>query len=142
LSVSADGSITGVTYESPETVDGFAVSPDIARIVSFTMDRTVESDPPIENVRLATWDSTTGKYISEVIFSGEFIRSMEFSADGKFLAIGNGSDIWLWDAYNWQLKQKLTGHIGNIVDIAFLPDGKKVLSAGSDGTVRSWALQE
>jgi WD40 repeat protein len=142
LSVSADGSITGVTYESPGTVDGFAVSPDIARIVSFTMDRTVESDPPIENVRLATWDSTTGKYISEVIFSGEFIRSMEFSADGKFLAIGNGSDIWLWDAYNWQLKQKLTGHIGNIVDIAFLPDGKKVLSAGSDGTVRSWALQE
>jgi WD40 repeat protein len=138
MSVSADGSVVGVTYESPETVDGFAFSPAAAYIVTYTIDRSADT----ENVRLAIWEAATGKYRSEVKFSGALIRTMKFSPDGKFLAIGNGDEIWIWDTTHWQVKEILAGHIGDIVDLAFLPMGRKLLSAGSDGTIRSWSLAE
>jgi WD40 repeat protein len=142
MSVSADGSVVGVTYESPETVDGFALSPVATYIVTYTIDRSADTASGAENVRLAIWEANTGKYRSEVKFSGDVIRTIEFSADGKFLAVGNGNEVWLWETIDWQVKEKFTGHIGDIVDLTFLPDGRKLLSAGSDGTVRLWSLAE
>ncbi|HET6821291.1 MAG TPA: hypothetical protein VFH34_01515, partial [Anaerolineales bacterium] len=97
LSVAADGSILGVTYESPATIEGFALSPDGIQIVSYTLDRTVESDSSAENVRLATWEVKTGKYVSEVRFSGDLIHAIQFSPDGNLLAIGNRNEVWIWD---------------------------------------------
>jgi WD40 repeat protein len=141
MSVSAEGSIISVTYESPETVDGFALSPDGAQIITYTVDRSVDSVGDVENIRLAAWDSKTGKYLSEIKFSGAFIRTIKFSPDGNLLAIGNDNEIWLWDTSNWQVEQKLAGHIGDIVDLIFTPDGRKIISAGSDGTLRVWSLE-
>ena len=142
LSVSADGSILGVTYESPESIDGFALSPAGSRIVSYTIQPLPENDPQADNVRLAIWDAKTGKYTSEVKFSGNNIQAIEFSPDGDLLALGKDSEIWIWDATGWQVKEKLTGHVGDIVDLAFTADGAKLLSAGSDGTLRLWSLGE
>ena len=142
MSVSADGSVVGVTYESPETVDGFALSPVAAYIVTYTIDRSADTASGAENVRLAIWEANTGKYRSEVQFSGDLIRTIEFSADGKFLAVGIGNEVWLLEATDWQVNEKFIGHTGNIVDLTFLPDGRKLLSAGSDGTIRSWPLEE
>jgi WD40 repeat protein len=142
VEVAADGSIIGVTYETPEAVDGFAISPDGTQILTYTIDRSLDSSTGTENVRLATWDSKTGKYQSEIKFSGDQIRAVKFSPDGTLLAIGNNDEVWLWDTANWQLKEKLTGHIGFVADLAFTPDGTKILSAGSDGTIRLWALEQ
>jgi len=142
LSVSADGSTVSVTYESPEVVDGFALSPDGTQVVTYTIDRSVDSAAGTDNVRLATWDARTGKYSREIKFPGELIHAIKFSPDGKLLAIGNASEIWIWDAASWQIKQKLTGHIGHIVDLAFSPDGTNLLSAGSDRTIRAWAVEK
>lgn len=142
LSVSEDGSILGVTYESPESIDGFALSPDGSRIVSYTVQPLPENDPAAENIRLTIWDATTGKYITEVKFSGNNLQAIEFSPNGNLLALGKEGEIWVWDATGWQLKEKLTGHVGDIVDLAFSAGGKKLLSTGSDSTVRSWSLEE
>jgi len=140
VSVAADGSILGVTYETPEIVEGFALSPDGAQIVTYTTDRTVENDTNVENVRLATWDAKTGKYVSEARSSGDLIGAIQFSPDGSLLGIGNRSEIWIWDTSNWQVKEKLTGHTGEIVDLAFTPQGGTLLSASRDGTIRVWSL--
>lgn len=141
LSVAADGSILGVTHESPATIEGFDLSPDGTRIVTYTIDRTVESDSGAENVRLATWEAKTGQYVSEVRFSGDLIHAIQFSPDGNLLAIGNRNEVWIWDTSNWQVKQKLEGHTSEIVDLAFIfPE--TVLSASRDGTIRVWALKK
>lgn len=142
MSVSADGSVVGVTYESPESVEGFALSPDGTQIVTYTLDRSIDADTGAENVRLATWDAKTGKFVSEVRFSGDRIHTMKFSLDGKLLGIGNRNEIWIWDTSNWQISEKLAGHTGEIVDLAFDPQRMKLLSASQDGTIRVWSLQE
>jgi WD40 repeat protein len=142
VEVAADGSIIGVTYETPEAVDGFVISPDGAQIITYTIDRSLDGATSAKNVRLATWDSKTGKYQSEIKFSGDQIQAMEFSPDGTLLAIGNNDQVWLWDTASWQLKEKLTGHIGFIADLTFTADGTKILSAGSDGTIRAWDLEK
>lgn len=142
MSVSADGSVVGVTYQSPEKVDGFALSPAAAYLVTYTIDRSADTASGAENVRLAIWESNTGKYRSEVKLSGALIRTIDFSADGKFLAVGVASEVWLLETTGWQVKEKFIGHTGDIVDLTFLPDGRKLLSAGSDGTIRIWPLTQ
>lgn len=142
LSIAADGSIVSVTYESPESVEGFALSPDGTRIVTYTLDRSVDTNSGAENVRLATWDAQTGKYVSEVKFSGDLIHTMRFSPNGKRLGIGNRNEIWVWDTANWRIQERLAGHTGEIVDLAFTTQGTKLLTASRDGTVRVWSLEE
>lgn len=142
MSVSADGNVVSVTYESPETVEGFALSTDGSRMITYTMDRSVDVDSGSENVRLATWDAETGKYVSEIKFSGHLIQTIRFSPDGNLLAMGNRSEIWIWDTATWQVKEKLAGHTGEVVDLAFTPEETKLLSASGDGSIRVWSLEE
>lgn len=142
LSVSADGTVTGVTYETPETVDGSALSPDGTQIATYTIAQSPDGSTGTENVRLARWDAKTGKYIDEIKFSGDEIGTISFSPDGNQLALGNANEVWIWETKSWQLKERLTGHIGVIADLAFTPDGSKILSAGSDGTIRVWTLEQ
>ena len=131
-----------MTYESPESVEGFALSPDGTQIVTYTLDRSIDADSGAENVRLATWDPKTGKYVGEVRFSGDLIHTMKISPDGKLLCLGNRNEIWIWDTANWQIKEKLVGHTGEIVDLAFDSQGTKLLSASRDGTIRVWSPGE
>jgi WD40 repeat protein len=141
LTVAQDGSIVSVTYESPDTVDNFALSPDGEQTITYTMDQSIDSGSGVENVRLAVWDAKTGKYISEVRFSAVSIQVMKFSLDGSLLAIGNSSEVWVWDTESWQLLKRFSGHNDLIEDLAFTPDGTKILSASRDGTIRVWSLE-
>lgn len=140
-SISADGSIVNVTYETPEAVERFTLSPDGTEIITYTIDRSLDNNAGAENVRLATWNATTGKYLSEIKFSGELIRTVKFSPDGNLLAIGNGDQVWVWDTASWKVKEKFAGHVGDIADLAFTLDSTKILSAGGDGTIRLWSLE-
>lgn len=141
ISVSSDGTVLGVTYQTPESVEGFALSPDGSQIITHTMG-SVEGSSSTENIRLATWDAETGKYVGEVKFPGSVIRSIRFSPDGELLAMGNGTQVWIWDTATWQVTEKREGHIDDIVDLAFNPEGGSLISASRDGTVRVWALDE
>lgn len=142
VTVAADGSILGVTYEFPEAVEGFTLSADGTQIVTYTTERTVENDSNSENIRLATWNAQTGKYVNEVRFSGNRIHTIQFSPDGNLLGIGNQNEVWIWDTTSWQVKDKLTGHTGEIVDLAFTSEGTSILSTSTDGTIRVWSLEE
>lgn len=141
MSVLANGGVE-VTYASPDFVEGFALSPNGTQIVTYTNIRSLELVPGAENIRLATWDAKTGEYLSEVEFAGGLIRAMKYSPDGSLLAIGNGDELWIWDTATWQVKEKLTGHIGDIADLVFTADGTKIFSGGGDGTIRVWSLEQ
>lgn len=140
--VADDGTVLSVTYETPNTIDNFALSPDGTQIVTYTVDSSIDNRRGWENVRLATWDARSGQYKSEIRFSANSIQVMKFSFDGSRLAVGNGNEIWVWDTSTWQLLKRFSGHVDLVEDLAFTPDGTRVLSASWDGTIRVWSLEE
>ena len=67
---------------------------------------------------------------------------VSFSPDSKTLATAGWDDlkIKLWDVTNRKRVATLRGHEGYVAYVAFLSDGKTLLSAGNDddGTIRLW----
>ena len=50
--------------------------------------------------------------------------------------------IKLWDVESGKLQGTLTGHSGAVRSVAFAPDGKRLASGSSDGTIGGWNVAE
>jgi WD40 repeat protein len=82
------------------------------------------------------------------------VRTVRFDPTGNWLAAGGGESgmgilgsihLWRWDESgilrpdeNWLEERILTGHAHDVNSLAFMPDGKFLLSASSDGSLRLW----
>ena len=64
-----------------------------------------------------------------------------FSPDGRLAARGHGEVIKIWDVATGQDRLELIGHTAAVKSMTFAPDGKSLISGGSDGAVRIWDLQ-
>ncbi len=64
-----------------------------------------------------------------------------FSPDGRLAARGHGQVIKVWDVVSGQDRLELVGHTAAVKSIQFSPDGRLLISGGSDGAVRLWNLQ-
>ena len=71
---------------------------------------------------------------------------MAFSADGKTLAMGlwfgqPGMDcIRLWDTATWKELASYRGHAKFVAAINYRPDGRVLITASNDGTVKLWPV--
>ena len=109
---------------------------------------------------ITLWDGKTGKKKGsivvgfdrekKVIVAGNVTSNLIFSPDGKWLVTGNGDgiddakpmELTIWDVAGKKKHVGLKGHSGRIRALAFLPGGKKLVSASADGTILVWDFEK
>jgi WD40 repeat protein len=69
-----------------------------------------------------------------------------FSPDGKILAFTEYDDytrhssVRLWDVEAHEELAMIEGHVGQVRNISFRPDGKLLMTTGQDSTIRLWGI--
>ena len=91
---------------------------------------------------IGVFNLSTGSFTRHAFGNKETVFSFSFSADGRLLASGSYyTSCKIWDASIPQSIVRLIGHMGEISDVAFFPDGKQIMSASEDGTIRVWDVE-
>jgi len=75
-----------------------------------------------------------------------FLEAFSFSSNGKYIAFGNITDIFVWNLETLKLQAELKGHefrgadgwLGKIRSLDFSPQSNLLVSVGYDGTIRFW----
>lgn len=69
------------------------------------------------------------------------VYCLAFSTDSKQLATGGKRDIRLWNVEEQVVDTTLEGHSLNVFDLAFHPDGHRLVSGSFDKSIRVWDLR-
>ncbi len=97
------------------------------------------------------WDSSTGQWLRTFTGpEGGFFR-VAYSPDGTRLAgVGRANQIRVWDINSGETVWTAEGHgpgvVANglftgIMDVAYSPDGSRLVTAGADGVAKVWDAQ-
>jgi RNA polymerase sigma factor (sigma-70 family) len=93
--------------------------------------------------RLFICDARTGRVLHRCNDSGRKGSNwgaVRFSADSRLLASSDGYSVHLWEAATGKRIRTITGHEGEIADIAFSGNGRRLATASYDCTVLIWDL--
>lgn len=122
-----------LTTQHTESVSSVAFSPDGETLASSSYDQT-----------LRLWDPHTGEH-KAVLQYPDYVTCVAFSPDGRTLAVGwsgwQNNRIQLLDTETLQPLETFVGHIEDITDLAFSPDGGILASASCDGTILLWGTR-
>lgn len=90
---------------------------------------------------LKLWDAHTGK-LRHRWQSASGITSLQWSPDGKQIAVGTHGEALLFDAQNWKISRRfpLPKDAVSPASVAFSPDGR-TLAVGSTSALTLWRLR-
>jgi WD40 repeat protein len=84
------------------------------------------------------WDVPGGRHVGQV--PSCIASALAFSPDGATLATHGGA-LQLWDVKTGRQRGRDGGHVGDVIGLAFMPDGRTLISQGRDRTIRWWDLK-
>jgi WD40 repeat protein/serine/threonine protein kinase len=105
-----------------------AFSPDGARIVTASLDKTAR-----------IWDTRTGVHLATLTGHEGSVFSAAFSPDGSRIVTASlDKTARIWDAKSGVQLAALAGHGDRVYTAQFSPDGTRILTASADRTARIW----
>lgn len=124
-------------YQHEDFVSYYTLSPD-GMILASAAARYVNNDAvPV----IILWDTLTGAELNALVIDQQ-VNALQFSPDGKILAVAAVSELQIWDAAAGNLLVTLTGHTDIILELAFSPDQHTIASAGLDNQLYLWQILE
>ena len=111
-----------------DAIYALAFTPDGKRLVSVSADRGVK-----------VWDPATGERLYTMSEPLDGLNAVAVDSTGHFVAAG-GLDktlrIWELGAKAGKLERSLIAHEDSVLQVAFSPDGKLLISTSADKTVK------
>jgi WD40 repeat protein len=90
--------------------------------------------------KLIYWDLVAGAAL-RTFEADDSLHGLSLSPDGSQAVVGSGNEIILWDVNTGLVIRKLEGHTDLVGTMAYLPDGKRIVSGSYDKTVRIWDVE-
>lgn len=122
---------------TPESSEG------LQRDMAVTSDGRTAIVPANSGETVAVWD-LPNRRLKQILRvfpeNGTELISLAISPDGSRLAVGGASqgNISVWDLNKRRLLVTLGGHSVRVFSIAWTPDGTRLISGSSDGTIQIW----
>jgi WD40 repeat protein len=74
-------------------------------------------------------------------YPGAQINIVKYSAEGDLMAQGSSDNsVWIRNSADGKFVTRLAGHEGDILSLAFSPDGKYLASGSADAVVNIWEV--
>ena len=114
------------SFAHKDTVENVVFSPDGARILTASRDKTAK-----------LWDAASGKLLASFDHQSRVLQGV-FSPDGtRILTASADMTAKLWDATSGKLLTSFD-HQDWVSRAAFSPDGSRILTASADKTAKFW----